>query len=158
MFLKVSSSIALAGVSESGNSNLDGIEENRPRIETQTGNVSASSLLLSTSEISERRSSLFSEEQPSSAKAANSMASLLQRDNERKLKNPEHGRHSQSLSEPPKGILSKGKGVPAQGPDTTEVPQTTLSVAAKKDRITPGLVRFNMPDDITRLDREMKLR
>ena len=86
------------------------------------------------------------------------MASLLQRDNERKLKNSEHGRHRQSSPDPPKGILSKGKRLPAQGSDATDVPQTIPSVAAKKDRLSSGLVRFNMPGDSTDPDREMKLR
>ncbi|KAI9763125.1 MAG: hypothetical protein M1840_000890 [Geoglossum simile] len=144
-------------ITTTGNSDVSQ-KDNHSGVETQTGNVSGSSLLLSTSEASERRSSLFSEEQSSSAKAANSMASLLQRDKGRKLKNSKHGRHSQSSPDPPKGILSKGKGAPVVGSDAAEVPQTIPSITAKKDRITSGLVRFNMPDDVIRLDREMKVR
>ncbi|KAH0559929.1 hypothetical protein GP486_003552 [Trichoglossum hirsutum] len=133
-------------------------EEDHLWVETRAGNVSGSPLLLSTSGTSGRISSNSSEALSPSVGASNSMASLLHRDHERRLKNPKQDGHSHSSSDPPKGILSKGKRAPSRGPEPAEDSRTTPSATAKKDRISSGLVRFNVPDDVIHRDHQMKLR
>jgi hypothetical protein len=84
------------------------------------------------------------------------MASLLHRDDKGKLKSKQESR-SQNSYDPPKSILSKGEGVLTKASVVADS-KTVRSAAANNDRISSGLVRFNVPDDTAYRDRQMKLR